>query len=198
MKNKNAIIKIIGVCIGLTFAPIILGFALYPFVSADVILAILFILIADISMIVSGILVFCAHPTLSKQMHLRLSATTIITLLASSITAGVFIDYFVFYIGSGGIDGFRESYNFTIAFPFFLLFLIIVIHLFRIKNKAVIIMSSVVFAVLFMALTFWSYVKKVGSPPTEFYGLIYIAGFVPALIIGFTYGLVIAKRLDIK
>lgn len=199
LRNQSTIIKIVSVCIGLTFVPTILGFALYPVLSGDVIPAFLFILIADISMIVTGTLVFRAHPIVNNKIRLRLSATTIITLLASSITAGVLIDFFVFYIGTGGFDAhFRESYNFTIAFPFFVLLLIIVIHLFRLKNKAIIILSSVVFSVLFMAFTFWFYAKKLGGPPTEFYALIYIIGFVPALIIGLTYGLVIANRLDTR
>jgi hypothetical protein len=206
VKNKSAIIKIISVCVGLTFAPIILSFAFWiaygwwkldSFLTPDIIRAILFILIADISMVISGILIFLGYPMLNKKIHLRLSTTTIITLLATSIAAGVLIDYFVSYIESGGIDApFSVSCNFTVAFPFFVLLLIIVIHLFRIKNKAVIIISSVVFSVLLMAFTFWFYAKKLGSQPTEFYGLIYVIGFVPALIVGLTYGLVIGNRLD--
>jgi F0F1-type ATP synthase membrane subunit c/vacuolar-type H+-ATPase subunit K len=71
-----------------------------------------------------------------------------------------------------------------------------VIHLLGIKNKAIVTAIAMVGSVLFMGLTFWLYAEKLGSQPTEFYGLVYVAGFAPALIIGLIYGLVVSILLD--
>jgi hypothetical protein len=156
-----------------------------------------FILVADFSMVVGGILILVVYPILNKRIELRLPATTIIVLLVISTTAGLLFDYHCFCSWWGGIDSpLIESYNFSITTPAYLLLLIILIHLLRIKNKAIITAIAMVGSVLFMGLTFWFYEEKLGSQPTEFYALIYVAGLIPALIIGLIYGLVVASCFD--
>ena len=206
LKIPSAITWVMSVCIGLTLVPVVLDFVLwvilalqnqYPFLPPFLIRAMVFILVADFSMVVGGVLILIVYPILNKRIELRLPATTIIVLLTISTTVGFLFDFHYCYSQWGGTNSpFIESYNFSIAVPAYLLLLIFVIHLLRIKNKAIVSAIAMVGSVLFMGLVFWLYAEKLGSQPTEFYGLIYVAGFIPALIIGLIYGLVVSILLD--
>ena len=187
---------IICVCIGLTFLPIIVGFAAWVGLEGwnlvsylnyeEIRSAVVFISIADLSMIVGVILVLLGYGIFNNKIDVRFSSTTIINWLAISTTIGLLFDCVLFY---------REwlpfwlSYNFTITFPSFLLSLIIAIHLFRITDTASIKWCSVILSVLFMIVTFGFYEVKAGGAGSEFFGLVYFIGFVPALIVGYIYGL---------
>lgn len=207
LKIPKAVIWVMSVCIGVTLLPILLrvvfGMILLGLQNQSLLLPpavireMMFVLLADFSIVAGGMLILIVYPILNKKIEIRLPATAIIVLLMISTTIGLLFDYHYCYSQWGGTNSpFIESYNFSIATPAYLLLLIFVIHLLRIKNKTIVTATAMVGSVLFMGLTFWLYAEKLGSQPTEFYGLVYVAGFAPALIIGLIYGLVVSILLD--
>ncbi len=167
-----------------------------PFLTTDVFRALLFILIDDVSIIVSVVLAYYGCRTFGEKIELRLSINAIVMSLSISAATGLLIDFFIFYLGSGGMDApLWQSYNFAITIPVYSLSVMVIIHLFKIKNKSIITVLSAITAILFMALTFRAFANKLGSNPTEFYALIYVAGVIPSLIVGVIYGLVISRGL---
>ena len=84
--------------------------------------------------------------------------------------------------------------GFFIILPLGLLILLTMIYAFNIKNRlAIVILSAIAFFFL-MIFTFWFYEQRRGGYVTEMYGIFYIFGAIPSIIIGVVFGFLIPKK----
>jgi hypothetical protein len=84
--------------------------------------------------------------------------------------------------------GGKLGLRFTFSIPLFLFLLLSIIHLSKIRNGVAIIALSTLCALACMILTFMSYSLQYGDP-SDMWGLVYIVGFIPALLIGSLFGI---------
>ena len=84
--------------------------------------------------------------------------------------------------------------GFFIILPLGLLILLTLIYAFNINNRlAIVILSAIAFFFL-MIFTFWFYEQRRGGYVTEMYGIFYIFGAIPSIIIGVVFGFLIPKK----
>lgn len=119
---------------------------------------------------------------------IRLRKDSLIILIISSLLLGFLLDLRI-------LAG--TAWLFSLSLPLSLFFFLLVIHLTRLKNKILIIVLSILSAVACMIATFVLYELRHGQPD-EFWGLVYIIGFIPALLIGLFWGLYISYVIKWK
>jgi hypothetical protein len=70
------------------------------------------------------------------------------------------------------------------------------IYYLRIRNKIAITFIAMFLGVICMIFTFIIYdIKEGPGRPTDFWGLVYIIGFIPSLILGGVYGLYLSFQI---
>jgi hypothetical protein len=103
LKIPKAVIWVMSVCIGVTLLPILLrvvfGMILLGLQNQSLLLPpavireMMFVLLADFSIVAGGMLILIVYPILNKKIEIRLPATTITVLLMISTTIGLLFDY---------------------------------------------------------------------------------------------------------
>ena len=98
----------------------------------------------------------------------------------------------------------QQSYRSTFSIGFFLIIpisvtlLITLLKLIKINKWYLTIPLSILFFLFSMIFAFWFYKFRPGGPVSDMYGLIYIFGFIPAVIIGIVFGLFLSIYLKIR
>lgn len=139
---------------------------------------------------------------LNQKMQIRFSRTTINVLIMSSIIFGFILDASGFreYFSENGSLLFFEIIDYTLTIPLSIFLLIVFIH-FVLKNKNMIIPSSILCGALCMVITFLLMISKSGyGTGSEFYifgyFLFFSVGVPVASISGLIYGLFMRYRID--
>jgi len=98
----------------------------------------------------------------------------------------------------------EKTYRSTFSIGFFLIIpvsvtlLIALLKLIKINKWYLTIPLSILFFLFSMIFAFWFYEFRHGGHVSDMYGLIYIFGFIPALIIGLLFGLFLSIYLKIR
>ena len=135
--------------------------------------------------------------------QLNLSKKSIFLLILPALIIGLFglvIDIIsvirLSITGRGFITASAIFLPFTVSTIIFAFLLVGIIHLTNLRNKAAIIGLSM-FIMLLNMITVVYLGDVVGGIAGEFYCLVYLAGFIPALIVGFIYGKIITSKIVI-
>lgn len=103
-------------------------------------------------------------------------------------------------IAGSGFRTFRAifSFGFFVIIPTSVTLLITLLRIIKINKWYLTIPLSILFFLFSMIFAFWFYKFRPGGPVSDMYGLIYIFGFIPAVIIGILFGLFLSIYLKIR
>lgn len=88
--------------------------------------------------------------------------------------------------------------GFFLIIPVSAALLLIVLKLIKTNKWYLTIPLSILFFLFSMFFAFWFYEFRRGGHVSDMYSLIYIFGFIPAVIIGFLFGLFLSVYLKIR
>ncbi|MFA5174026.1 MAG: hypothetical protein WC438_02495 [Candidatus Pacearchaeota archaeon] len=130
-------------------------------------------------------------------MKMRLSKGKLWILIIGSFILGFVAQSFFISDASRNVGFFNKYLGFTILIPLFVFLFVIYLQISKIKSKISIIILSIIMFEIILILNMKLYSLS-GGPTSDMYGIIFFIGFIPALIIGLFYGILIAYSLDKK
>jgi hypothetical protein len=129
------------------------------------------------------------------KYQLKLSFAQVLYIFCVYLLIGFVLDKYFFNI-EGSVF---EFVNFTISIPLTLFFLIFLIKRLGLRNKIAITLLLMLLGAVCVGLTFWIFDIKEGlGYPGDMWGLVYVLGLIPSLLISGCYGLYLAFQIKEK